>query len=96
MAIQVPCPRCQHVTVMPDSAGGAIGRCKRCGAIVRVPLAAHQRKFCCVCHADVSQGKRVKDRDGAYYCPTCWQARKDAETASGDDFWSALEDLDKK
>ncbi len=96
MAIQVPCPRCKRITHMPDSAGGAIGRCKHCGAIVRVPIATHLRKYCSVCRADVSQSKRVKDAEGAYYCPPCWQARQDANTATSQDFWNSLEDLDKK
>ena len=96
MAIQVPCPKCTRVTHLPDSAGGAIGRCKHCGRIIKVPIAMSQRKYCSVCHADVSQAKRVKDPEGAYYCPACWAARLDANAATGDDFWNALEDLDKK
>ena len=96
MAIQAPCPRCKHVTHLPDSAGGKIGRCKQCGAIVRIPLAAHQRKSCCVCHIDISTTKRVKDENGAYYCPTCWQARTDANAVSGEDFWDAVEGLGGK
>lgn len=96
MAIPCPCPRCKHVTHMPDSAGGKIGRCKQCGAIVRIPLAAWQRKYCCICHADVSLTKRVKDSEGQYYCPACWKARLDAAAATSDDFWSALEDLDRQ
>lgn len=96
MAIKVPCPRCQHITHLPDSAGGAIGRCKQCGAIIRVPIAQSQRKFCSVCHADISQAKRVKDAEGNYYCASCWQARLEAESASGDDFWNGVDGLDKK
>jgi hypothetical protein len=96
MAIKAPCPRCKHVTTLPDSAGGKLGRCKQCGAIVRVPLAEYQRKYCSVCHADVSLGKRVKDADGRYYCPSCWQAQLDATAATGDGFWDAVQDLDRK
>lgn len=96
MAIKVGCPRCKHVTHLPDSAGGKLGRCKQCGAIVRVPLAPSQHKFCCVCHADISQGKRVKDNQGTYYCPACWKAREEAASASGEDFWQSIEDLDRK
>src|SRR5947207_1599063 len=68
MAIKTPCPRCKHVTHLPDSAGGKLGRCKHCNAIVRVPLAESQRKFCSVCRADISLTKRVKDDQGHYYC----------------------------
>jgi hypothetical protein len=96
MPIKVPCPRCKHVTHLPDAAGGKLGRCKQCGAIVRVPLTDLQRKFCSVCHVDISQSKRVKDERGQYHCPSCWQARLDAAAMTGDDFWSALEDLDRK
>ena len=96
MAIKAPCPRCKHVTHLPDSAGGKLGRCKQCGAIVRVPLAMSQRKFCSVCQADVSLSKRVKDADGHYFCQACWQARQEATAASGEEFWNALEDLDRK
>jgi hypothetical protein len=96
MAIKVPCPRCKHITHLPDSAGGKLGRCKQCGAIVRVPIAESQRKFCTICHVDISQSKRVKNEQGQYYCPSCWQAQLEASTATGDDFWSALEDLDRK
>jgi uncharacterized Zn finger protein len=94
MAIKAPCPRCKHVTHLPDSAGGKLGRCKQCGAIVRVPIAESQRKFCGVCRADVSQTKRVKDAQGHYFCQACWKAGQEAATATGDDFWNALEDLD--
>ena len=96
MAIQVPCPRCKHVTHLPDSAGGKLGRCKQCGAIVRVPVAESMRKYCSVCQTDVSLSKRVKDPQGRYYCPACWRAAQDATAASSDDFWDALEDLDRK
>jgi hypothetical protein len=96
MAIKAPCPRCKHVTHLPDSAGGKLGRCKQCNAIVRVPLAEWQRKFCCVCHAEVSQTKRVKDSRGRYHCPACWQAGLDAAAVTGDAFWDAIEDLDAK
>ncbi len=96
MPIKVPCPRCKHVTHLPDSAGGKLGRCKQCGAIVRVPLTDSQRKFCSVCHVDISQSKRVKDERGRYHCPSCWQARLDAAAATGEEFWNALEDLDRK
>jgi hypothetical protein len=96
MAIQVPCPRCKHVTHLPDSAGGKLGRCKHCNAIVRIPLPPSQRKYCCVCRTDVSLSRRVKDDDGRYYCATCWKARQDATAATGDDFWNALGDLEQK
>ena len=94
--IKAPCPRCKHVSHMPDSAGGLIGRCKQCGAIVRIPLADAQRKFCSVCHVEISQAKRVKDEEGDYFCIPCWKARDDASSASGEQFWDALEDLDKQ
>jgi uncharacterized Zn finger protein len=96
MAIKVPCPRCKHVTHLPDAAGGKLGRCKQCGAIVRVPIAESQRKYCTICYADISQSKRVKNPQGQYYCPGCWQAQQEAAAATGDEFWSALEDLDRK
>jgi phage FluMu protein Com len=97
MAIKAPCPRCKHVTHLPDSAGGKLGRCKQCNAIVRVPLAESQRKYCSVCRADVSLTKRVKDpRDGRYFCAACWQSAREAASATGDDFWNALEDLDAR
>jgi hypothetical protein len=95
MAIQVPCPRCKHVTHLPDSAGGKLGRCKQCGAIVRVPLPEHRRKYCSVCRADVSLTRRVKDEQGHYYCAACWKARLDAAAATGEQFWDALGDLEK-
>jgi hypothetical protein len=94
--LKAPCPRCKHVTHLPDSAGGKLGRCKQCGAIVRVPLADAQRKFCCVCRADVSRAKRVKDRAGRYHCTACWQARLDAAAATGDAFWDTLDALGPK
>src|SRR4051794_13692293 len=72
--IKAPCPRCKHVSHMPDSAGGLIGRCKQCGAIVRIPLADTQRKYCSVCHVEISQAKRVKDEAGDYFCIPCWKA----------------------
>jgi hypothetical protein len=96
MPIKAPCPRCKHVSHLPDSAGGKLGRCKQCGAIVRVPLADAQRKFCCVCHADVSEAKRVKDERRQYYCTACWQARLDAAAVNGAEFWNALDDLGGK
>jgi hypothetical protein len=96
MAIKVPCPRCKHITHLPDSASGKLGRCKQCGAIVRVPIADSQRKFCCVCRADISEAKRVKDKEGRYYCQDCWKAGVEAAGASGEQFWDALEDLDRK
>ena len=92
--LKVPCPRCKHVTHLPDSAGGRLGRCKQCGAIVKVPLADSQRKFCSICHTDISETKRVKDAEGHYYCPACWQAQQEAATATSEDFWDTLEDLD--
>jgi hypothetical protein len=96
MAIKAPCPRCKHISHLPDSAGGKLGRCKQCGAIVRVPLAESQRKFCSVCSVDISLTKRVKDKQGHYYCPPCWQAGLDAANATGADFWDAVKDLDRK
>jgi hypothetical protein len=96
MAIKAPCPRCKHVSTVPDSAGGRLARCRQCGAIVHIPIADSQRKFCCVCRGDVTQTKRVKDERGQYYCEACWKARLDAAAATSEDFWSALEDLDRK
>lgn len=96
MAIKAPCPRCKHVTHLPDSAGGKLGRCKQCGAIVRVPLAESQRKYCSVCRADISLAKRVKDDQGRYHCLECWQACLDAANANSAEFWNAIEDLDRK
>jgi hypothetical protein len=84
------------VTHLPDSAGGKLGRCKQCGAIVRVPLAESQRKYCSVCRADISLAKRVKDDQGHYHCLECWQARLDAASANSAEFWNAIEDLDRK
>ena len=92
--IKVPCPRCKHVTHLPDSAGGKLGRCKQCGAIVRVPVAEALRKYCFICHADISLAKRVKDKQGNYHCEACWQAALDAAKTDSDDFWSAVRDLD--
>ena len=34
------------------------------------------RKICTVCKADVSQTKRIKDDQGRYYCPPCWQKQQ--------------------
>lgn len=96
MAIKVPCPRCKHVTHLPDEAGGKLGRCKQCGAIVRIPIAEHLRKYCTICHADISQTKRIKNPRGQYYCPACWQTEQEAQAATSDEFWNALEDLDRK
>ena len=96
MAIKAPCPRCKHVTHLTDSAGGKLGRCKQCGAIVRVPLADSQRKYCFICHADISLAKRVKDAQGNYHCLECWQAQLDAAKSNSEDFWNAIEDLDRK
>lgn len=96
MPIKAPCPRCKHVTHLPDSASGKLGRCKQCGAIVRIPIADSQRKFCCVCRGDVTQAKRVKDERGQYYCEPCWKACVDASAATGDNFWNAIENLDRK
>jgi hypothetical protein len=80
---------------MPDAAGGKLGRCKQCGAIVRVPLPESRRKFCSVCRTDISLTKRVKDNEGRYYCAACWKARLEANAATGDQFWNALGDLEK-
>ena len=63
---------------------------------MRVPLADSQRKYCFICHADISLAKRVKDAQGNYHCLECWQAQVDAAKSNSEDFWNAIEDLDRK
>jgi acetyl esterase/lipase len=41
-----------------------------------MPASESIGKICLVCHADVSQVKRVKDSKGNYYCEPCYAARK--------------------
>ena len=63
----------EHITHLPDSAGWSLAAansvwriCARTGGGVE--------EHCSVCQVDVSLSKRVKDAQGRYYCPACWQA----------------------
>lgn len=71
MPIVVECPRCKTKADMPDSAAGAKGKCRGCGAVVHVPKA---RKKCCSCGMDITHSPRWKDAEENYYCDICWQA----------------------
>jgi hypothetical protein len=73
MAITVTCPSCGKCAQVPDDARGKKGKCSKCGAVVIVPLV--KKKICLVCNVDVAQAKRVKDRQGNYFCEVCWHAR---------------------
>jgi hypothetical protein len=39
-------------------------------------------KACSVCDADLNGQKRVKDAEGNYFCPACWQARLDVQRST--------------
>src|SRR5439155_7797311 len=67
------CPQCNTKAEVPDTAAGAKGKCRTCGAVVHVP--GVRRKLCCSCGIDVTSIKRWKDSEGQYYCDKCWQSR---------------------
>jgi hypothetical protein len=113
MSIIAICPACGTNHEVPESAAGAKGKCRSCGAAVHVPRRASESdgiahsiatpngngqrnltpastpqsgsrpsavvplpkpKFCSVCGKDITDVKRIKDSQGAYYCHSCWAA----------------------
>ena len=81
MSITIECPACGKASKVPDSAAGLKGKCNSCGNILRIPSAPVQAsaiKICCVCGADVTLGKRLKDANGRYYCAACADRLKEA------------------
>src|SRR5216110_1157614 len=66
MAIVVECPQCNTKAEVPDTAAGAKGKCRTCGAVVHVP--GVRRKLCCSCGIDVTvsnDGRIAKDNTTA-------------------------------
>src|SRR5687767_12971999 len=85
MAITVKCGACGNTAQAPDTAAGAKGKCRACGAVVEVPKAgtppsgaphaASSPKMCVACGVDVAGKKRTKDPRGNYFCQPCWDAK---------------------
>jgi hypothetical protein len=73
MAIAVECESCHAVAEVPDAAAGKQGKCRKCGAVIRVP--DRPRKVCIDCKADVASSPRVKDAAGQYRCQSCYDKR---------------------
>ena len=38
-------------------------------------------KSCFICDEDLINRKRIKDADGNYFCPGCWEARKSFDSS---------------
>jgi hypothetical protein len=73
MPITLKCGTCQTVAEVPDAAAGKQGKCRKCGAVIRVP--DRPRKICIDCKADVASSPRVKDAAGQYRCQSCYDKR---------------------
>jgi hypothetical protein len=86
MSIAIACPSCGSTYQVPDTAAGAQGKCRGCGAVVHVP--AKSAKVCTSCGMDVSHQPRTKDEQGHYYCNPCWTALASnaAQSADGESF----------
>lgn len=81
MSIAIRCAECGENAEVPDTAAGARGKCRACGAAVQVPPKVP--KVCCACGINVSGQPRTKDEQGRYYCNPCWTAR-DNKTSEAD------------
>ena len=71
MAIVVECAQCKTKSEIPNAGTDAKGKCRVCGAVLRIP--GLPRKVCASCGIDVASVKRWKDDAARYFCDACWQ-----------------------
>jgi hypothetical protein len=65
----VICPKCSKVSYLAGDSSDVEKKCNACGsALVQQ---AKQPKFCIVCGKDITSRRRMKDRQGRYFCYEC-------------------------
>jgi hypothetical protein len=65
----VICPKCSKVSYLAGDSSDVEKTCSACGSqLVQQPK---QPKFCIVCGKDITARRRMKDRQGRYFCYEC-------------------------
>jgi hypothetical protein len=65
----VICPKCSKVSYLAGDSSDVEKKCSACGsALVQQPK---QPKFCIICNKDITSRRRMKDRQGRYFCYEC-------------------------